>query len=101
MAKTGKRKRRNRGKRMHKNGKSPLKDWKTKSPTFGKVQYFGDASLRNIGNRSTVRFLRNKNPDWTQKEMIKYCKGFIGKTVIEKYWNFFLFNMGLPVVTTR
>ena len=64
--------------------RSPLKDLKRKKD-FGKVKRLGATSIENIAKRGTLKFLRERHPDWGKKEMIEYT-GF-GHTFVYKQWD--------------
>ena len=45
--------------------RSPLKDWRKRSPSFGKVKDLGEDALENIEKRSVLKFLRLRHPTWS------------------------------------
>ena len=49
--------------------RSPLKDWRKRPPSFGKVKDLGEATVENIEKRSILKFLRQKHPEWSQRRM--------------------------------
>ena len=51
------------GRRKRNPPRSPVKDYKIKPASFGRVKDLGQVSLENIEKRSVLKFLRKKNPD--------------------------------------